>query len=102
MLQEDRGSCRASLEWEHSLCALEMIALLLFSALLCAQAAAWGIRDGVLHNSIWLGKRSFLSLSPTPGCRVAGFVQQGKDELPAPRAEPNSALKLMEITLPAE
>ncbi|KAF4804608.1 tumor necrosis factor-inducible protein 6 protein [Turdus rufiventris] len=56
MLQEDRGSCRASLEWEHSLCALEMIALLLFSALLCDQAAAWGIRDGVLHNSIWLGK----------------------------------------------
>ncbi|NXD43361.1 TSG6 protein, partial [Copsychus sechellarum] len=31
-----------------------MIALLLFSALLWDQAAAWGFKDGVLHNSIWL------------------------------------------------
>ncbi|NXU33982.1 TSG6 protein, partial [Drymodes brunneopygia] len=31
-----------------------MIALLFLSALLWDQAAAWGFKDGVLHNSIWL------------------------------------------------
>ncbi|NWU36664.1 TSG6 protein, partial [Hylia prasina] len=31
-----------------------MIALLLFSALLWDKAGAWGFKDGVLHNSIWL------------------------------------------------
>uniref|UniRef100_A0A8D2NMH2 TNF alpha induced protein 6 n=1 Tax=Zosterops lateralis melanops TaxID=1220523 RepID=A0A8D2NMH2_ZOSLA len=31
-----------------------MIALFFFSALLWDEAGAWGFRDGVLHNSIWL------------------------------------------------
>uniref|UniRef100_A0A8C3R145 Tumor necrosis factor-inducible gene 6 protein n=1 Tax=Cyanoderma ruficeps TaxID=181631 RepID=A0A8C3R145_9PASS len=31
-----------------------MIALLFLSALLWDQAGAWGFKDGVLHNSIWL------------------------------------------------
>lgn len=33
-----------------------MIALIFFSALLWDEAQAWGFKDGVLHNSIWLGK----------------------------------------------
>lgn len=33
-----------------------MIALIFFSALLWDKAQAWGFKDGVLHNSIWLGK----------------------------------------------
>ncbi|OXB68673.1 hypothetical protein ASZ78_005864 [Callipepla squamata] len=32
-----------------------MIALIFFSALLWDEAQAWGFKDGVLHNSIWLG-----------------------------------------------
>ncbi|POI27726.1 hypothetical protein CIB84_008524, partial [Bambusicola thoracicus] len=32
----------------------EMIALIFFSALLWDEAQAWGFKDGVLHNSIWL------------------------------------------------
>lgn len=62
MLQQDRASCRASLEcvsreYLQPLAAREMIALLFFSALLWDEARAWGFKDGVLHNSIWLGKK---------------------------------------------
>ncbi|NXE41347.1 TSG6 protein, partial [Ptilorrhoa leucosticta] len=41
-----------------------MIALLFFSALLWDEARAWGFKDGVLHNSIWLVKTLLNKSSP--------------------------------------
>lgn len=61
----------------------EMIALFFFSALLWEKAGAWGFKDGVLHNSIWLGKEAF----PAPSAVLlsclpwAGSIQPEKVEL---------------------
>lgn len=44
----------------------EMIVLIFFFVLLWNEAQSWGFKNGVLHNSIWLGKNkmhSFFSFS---------------------------------------
>lgn len=38
----------------------KMIALTFLFALLWDRSFSWGFKDGVLHNSIWLGKLIFI------------------------------------------
>lgn len=39
----------------------KMIVLIFFCALLWDETQSWGFKNGVLHNSIWLGKKKIHS-----------------------------------------